>query len=116
MQHPVLFAGRIEVVAAAGQRRADHRFAELHVRPDQVVNDAGPFKQLRQCRLLVLNLFDAIVRVAKFGQRLQLRFQPLAIAAGGDEGDLPARQDPGHLLPGVTAGAIEDDFFFGHER
>src|SRR5262249_20894915 len=112
---PVLLAGGVEVVRAAGQARLDYRGAQLGERPDGVEDHLRAGEQGRQGPDVVAHLGDLVVGRLDAGHgRLHPGLQRAAVAAGGDERDVVLAQVLADQPAGVAGGTIDDDRLVSH--
>src|SRR5262245_2083353 len=109
MQHPVLLAGRIGVVATGLQACLDHHVTIFDERADHVAYDLRAAEQLCQRLNRVLDLDDLVVGGFDAGNLLDDFLHLGRIAAGGDEGNVVFAQIFADQAAGVAGDAIDDD-------
>mgnify|MGYP001389509860 CR=1 FL=1 len=99
-------------MAALGKRRLHNRLAELHEGADDIDHDGATLEGGPQCIDLMFDRENFVVARLQSRDRRQLGFEPIAAAAGRNEGDTCPTEEFRDELARVTARAIDDDFGF----
>ena len=109
VHHPVLFTGRVAVVATCGEAGLHHFAAVLDKRADHVADEARALEQLCQRFDRVLDFDDFIVRGLDARNLVDDGLDLGLVAAGSDEWNIVFAQIFADEAAGVTGHAIDDD-------